>query len=310
MNQIHGIGKNMVEGKTAHPTVPVSSVRGLRSQKRGGALRPFAESLLPYFPNLKKKLYLAGMADTPVQFLEKALFTSLYVSAALAIIAAIAFRILFINVLFAVAALPLIFAIVFFYLRLYPEAKMISRQRDIDSELVFAGRHMLIALHAGMPLFDSLVGVSSGYGAVSGEFRKIIEKINMGVPMGQAMREAGADSPSGAYARIMMQLANAISSGADVASSLEAVLNQVAKEQAIALKAYGQKLNPLVMFFMIFGIIFPSLGVAFAIILFSLVSGGVIGLNSSSLIYVLAFIALVQYIFLSVMETSRPRFNL
>ncbi|VVB98141.1 Type II secretion system (T2SS), protein F [uncultured archaeon] len=238
--------------------------------------------------------------------------SSLYISAGLAILLAIFLQVYSVQplIVIVIIAYPFLLFGSFMYMMFYPDAMISRRQRDIEAELVFAGRHVLIALRAGMPLFDSLVGVSSGYGAVSEEFRKVIDKINLGVPMGQAVREAGANSPSNEFSRIMMQLSNAISSGADVANSLEVVLTQISKEQAISLKAYGQKLNPLVMFFMIFGIIFPSLGVAFAIILFSLVSGGTIGLSPSSLFYVLAFIALVQFIFLSVMESSRPRYVL
>ncbi len=270
----------------------------------------FAESFLIYFPDLKKKLYLANSPESPVKFLEKTIILTIYLSIGIAIFVAIILEIMQINLLFTLVAFPFIALGMFSYIMRYPEAKIIKRRKEIETELIFAGRHVFIALRAGMPLFDSLVGVSSGYGTVSEEFRKIIEKINLGVPMGQAIRESGADSPSNAYSRIMMQLSNALSSGADVASSLEVVLNQIAKEQAISLKEYGHKLNPMVMFFMIFGIVFPSLGVAFAIILFSLVSGGMIGINSISLIYIIAFIAVVQFVFLSVMESARPRYVL
>ena len=265
---------------------------------------------MPYFPDLRKKLYLANMRDTPSEFLEKITTAALFTALAVTLLAAVVFNILYMNYLLALAVLPFALAGTFFYMLLYPEAKIIQRQRDLEAELVFAGRHILIALKAGMPLFDSLVGVSSDYGIVSEEFKRIVEKINLGVPMGQAIREAGANTTSNSFSRICMQIANALSSGADVASSLEAILNQIAKEQAISLKAYGQKLNPMIMFYMVFGIIFPSLGIAFAIILFSLVSGGAIGLNPTSLIYALAVIVIVQFIFLTVVESSRPRYLL
>lgn len=278
--------------------------------KKARAASAFVESLLLYFPDLKKRLVLAGMAETPAEFLEKVIFSSVFLSLVLTVLTGLLMNIARMNYLFALILLPMYLAGSFFYFMLYPEAKRIKRQRDIDAELVFAGRHLLIALRAGMPLFDSLVGVSEGYGSVSEEFRKIVEKINLGVPMGQAVREAGTNLPSDAFSRIMLQLANALSSGADVASALETVLNQISREQAISLKAYGQKLNPTLMFYMMFGIVFPSLGVAFAIILFSIVSGGSIGLNSTSLIYVALIIALVQFIFLSMLESARPNYLL
>ncbi|MEW6528542.1 MAG: type II secretion system F family protein [Candidatus Micrarchaeota archaeon] len=288
----------------------ISQVQKQFGPRKKTSRQSFAEPFLIYFPDLKKKLYLANSSETPTQFLEKVIISTVYISLAIAIFVAIGLNAMEINLFFTLLVLPFIAITLFSYLMFYPEVKIIRRQKNIECELVFAGRHILIALRAGMPLFDSIIGVSSGYGTVSEEFRKIIEKVNLGVPIGQAIRESSIDSPSNAFSRIMMQISNAISSGADVASSLEVVLNQIAKEQAIALKEYGHKLNPMVMFFMIFGIIFPSLGVAFAIILFMLVSGGTLGISSASLIYVIIFITMVQFVFLSIMESSKPRYVL
>jgi len=207
--------------------------------------------------------------------------------------------------------IPLFFVylfITFQYFMLYPDVKITKRKKDIDYELVFAGRHLLIALKSGMPLFDSLVGVSRGYGAVSEEFNRIVEKVTLGVSMTQAIREVIQNCPSNDYNRIMLQIANSISSGSDVADSLEVVLNQVFREQVIALKAYGQKLNPLVMFYMIFGIIFPSLGLAFAVILFSLLGAGRFGITASLLLLVFVCIAVIQFLFLAMVESSRPKY--
>ena len=88
------------------------------------------------------------------------------------------------------------------------------------------------------------------------------------------------------------------------------MLDQISKEQAIALKSYGQKLNPLVMFFMIFGVIMPSLGVAFAIILLSFIGGGQVSITPPMLAAVLALLAIVQFLFLGAVESSRPRFDI
>lgn len=281
-----------------------------RPTRKKTFLSPFAELINSYFPELKKKLSLADISTAPLEFLEKVLFSAICLSAGFSLVVAIIFHALHINIYFTLLAFPFILVGMFFYLMAYPDMKIIKRQKEIECELVFAGRHILIALRAGMPFFDSLVGVSSGYGAISQEFKKIVEKINMGVPMAHAVRESGAQSTSSAFARIMMQLSNALTSGADVASSLEVVLDQIANEQVIALKAYGQKLNPLVMFFMMFGIIFPSLGVAFAIILFSFISSGAIGMTSMLLVYVVACILIIQFIFLSIIETSKPNYIL
>ena len=61
---------------------------------------------------------------------------------------------------------------------------------------------------------------------------------------------------------------------------------------------------------MIFGIIMPSIGVVLATVLFSVISGSKIGLTSGVLVAVFAMIAIVQFLFLGLIETSRPRYLL
>ena len=93
--------------------------------------------------------------------------------------------------------------------------------------------------------------------------------------------------------------------------TIKVVLDQISKEQVIALKAYGQKLNPLVMFFMIFGVILPSLGIAFAIILVSFVGGNAAeAFGPLALVGAFILIGLVQFMFLTMIETSRPKFDI
>ena len=273
-----------------------------------GIFQPIAEVLAPRFSGLKKKMELAGMPQTPVQFVEKVVGTTLLISIGLLIIFGLIFYTYDILLLWLIP-LAIVFLVgVFYYLMLYPEAAMLRRKRDLDYEIVFAGRHIVIALKSGMPLFETLVGASSGYGKVSEELKKIVDKIMLGVPTTQAIREVAHNNPSKYFVRMMMQVANSVASGADVGSSLEAVLDQISKEQVIQIKEYSQKLTPAVMFYMLFGIIVPSIGVVIAAALLSVVGGGVFGLNSTMLIPIFLVIAIIQFLFLGLIESSRPKY--
>jgi len=271
-------------------------------------LRIISEWLMPYYPNMRKKLMMAGIGTSPDDFLNGVVISTLLGAVTLTILSLLFLNSINSDVIW-LAPLSLVYLFICYqYFMLYPDVKITKRKRDIDYELVFAGRHLLIALKSGMPLFDSLVGVSRGYGAVSEEFNRIVEKVTLGMSMTQAIREVIQNCPSNDYNRIMLQIANAINSGSDVADSLEVVLNQVFREQVIALKAYGQKLNPLVMFYMIFGIIFPSLGLAFAVILLSLIGSTRFGIDASILLLVFAMISITQFLFLAMVESSRPKY--
>ena len=285
--------------------------------KKRGLFTSVAEILAARSPDLKKKLRLADMLDNPVEFLEKVVSSTIFISVGLLILTylflleSLAYNLktdIPMFVLMVVAPLVLIPFIIFLYLMLYPDAIRIRRQKEMDYEIVFAGRHILIALKSGMPLFDTFVGASTGYGAVSKEFSKIVDRVVLGVPITQAIREVVQYNPSRYFTRILMQIANALSSGADVGDSLDSVLDQISKEQLISLKEYSQKLTPIVMFYMVFGIIVPSLGVVLATVIFSAISGGQFGFSSGILVIVFFLIALIQFLFLGFIESSRPKY--
>lgn len=265
-----------------------------------------SSQILPYFPEIKKKISLAGLETTPQDFLEKVIKSTVLLSFASYVLTVILFSILIVDYFLLIPLFILYPLLWFWYLMLYLDVAIIRKRRLLDYEIVFAIRHIVIALRSGMPLFDTLVGVSVGYGELSKEFNKIVEKVTLGTPLSQALRESAQNSPSRDFSRVLMQIANSLASGSDVAESLEAVLGQISKDQVISLKAYGRKLTPYVMFFMIFGIILPSLGIAFAVILLSLIAGSAISESSYLLMAVFTFILLVQYLFLAMVEGSRP----
>ncbi len=269
-----------------------------------------AEMFSPYFPDLKKKLALANMSQTPIEFLEKASLSSIYLAVAFLLLTGVIFLSQNppVSLLWLVPLAVVYFLVLFYYFMLYPDAMVLKRAKELDYEVVFAGRQIVIAVKSGMPLFDAIVGATSGYGAVSREFSRIADRVTLGVPLVQAIRDEAQQNPSRYFVRMLMQLSNSISSGADVGSSVEVVLDQISKEQVISLKEYSQKLTPIVMFFMVFGIIVPSLGVVLATVVFSAISGGTLGMTSSILAPVFIVIAIIQFLFLGLIETSRPKY--
>ena len=295
--------------RSHHPLVsqPLRETEGAQDPTQ---FRPFFKSISLRFPLLKRQLIQAQMNYTPAGFVRYAVFGAFYITAILLLISWLLLRSTDVPMLLLFLLAPILYVVMFLYLMQFPLVKARQRAKKIEQELVFAGRHMLIELQAGVPLFDAMLGISRDYGPVSEEFNKIVEKVTLGVPLGAAFHDVAANNPSPYFNRLVLQLANSLSSGADVALTLESSLDQISKEQILDLKAYGQKLNPLVMFFMIFGIIMPSLGVAFMIMLVSFLGSSGISFGPAALFGVLVCIGIIQFIFLSVVESSRPKFDI
>ena len=286
---------------------PLRDTEGLRDPEQ---FRSMLYRIAAYFPSLKKTLVQADMQYTPAGFVQRALFTALVITFALLLVILLVLRTHDLIIPILLLSFPVIYFLSFFYSMHFPQAMANIRARRLEKEIVFAGRHMLIELKSGVPLFDSMLGISRDYGEVSTEFNRIVEKVTLGVPMGVAMHEVVDNNPSAYFRRVVLQMANSIASGSDVAIALQASLDQISNEQTLELKAYGQKLNPIVMFFMIFGIIMPSLGVAFLIILAAFLGGASFTFGSSALFGIMIVVGLVQFIFLSMVETSRPKFDI
>ncbi|MDE1833286.1 MAG: type II secretion system F family protein [Candidatus Micrarchaeota archaeon] len=188
----------------------------------------------------------------------------------------------------------------------FPSRKGRQSSKIIERDILFATRDMIISLRSGMPLFNALTAVSTGYGEASKEFQKIIEKVQLGTPLEESIDQTVAESKSSSFRRIMLQAAVSIKAGADVVAALQSVIDQLAQERIIELRRYGQRLNALAMFYMLFGIILPSMGIAVATILTTFIS--IFTVTPSVLAGAIVGIIFLQIIFLQLIRASRPVF--
>lgn len=277
-------------------------------------LANFFANMAGKFPDLRKRLFMAEMNISPPEFVQgvamsSAVVTIVLLLAMLAMLSGMNVDI-FWTVFAFVVGLAVFSYVTFSFFMMQPNLAIIRRGKKIDQELLFAGRHILIELRSGLTLFDAMLGVSQDYGEVSKEFNKIVEKITLGVPANVALHEVAENSPSQYFRRLILQVSNSLMSGSDIADSLEVVLDQIAKEQVIQVKVYGQKLNPIVMFFMLFGVIIPSLGVAFVILLMSFIGSSFSSYGPSALAGMFFVVGIIQFMFLSMVESSRPSFDM
>ncbi len=190
----------------------------------------------------------------------------------------------------------------------FPVQKGKSSAKAIERDILFAARDMIISLRSGMPLFNAITSISTGYGGASQEFAKIIERVQLGVPLEDAIDQTVSESKSQSFRRLMMQATVSIKAGADIVSALQSVIDQLSQERIIELRRYGQRLNAIAMFYMLFGIILPSMGIAVITILTTFIS--IFTVNTTVLEFALVGIIFLQIVFLELITSSRPVFSL
>lgn len=277
----------------------------------------YLDNLVAKHRGLDLELKEQGIKGSPQQFAKRMMTNAIIMSVALAI----ALGIFFDKFLPSTAANPAVIAlllaaviaiaiynVMFRQFLNYPAVRAKARGKEVERGILFAARDIIISLRSGVPLFNALTSVSTGYGATSAEFAKIINLVQLGMPMDQAIDQVSEASSSRTFKRIMLQASVSIRQGADVVLALQEVVDQATQERTIELRRYGQRLNALSMFYMLFGVILPSMGIAVLAIMTTFIN--IFSVTTGLLVLVLIFIALVQFIFFNIMKNSRPLFTL
>ena len=256
---------------------------------------------------LKKKLRMAGISQTPKDYMKKVTQNSIMVGVAMTFLS---------FFLFSKNGMPLyycLFAGIVFYfganfvmLRVV-DAKVTKRAKEIDKDVLFAGRFLLIKVNSGKPLINSLMEASQSYGVASYYFKEIVRNIELGTPLEESLEQAMDYCPSVKMKRILFQINSALKAGVDATHNLEAILEEISSDQLIEIQRYGKKLSGLALFYMLAAVVVPSLGITMFIVVASLVS---LSVSSSVFVSFLFFLLLIEFVFITMFKAIRPSVNI
>ena len=254
-------------------------------------------------PSLKIHLYQAKMKFHPKEYASLVILTTIFYFVVLG-------PMVFIVGFFTGKIdffLPLVVStsfsfFVFFYLMRYPQLMAVRRMRRLERDLLNALQHILIEIKSGVPLFNSLIGVSEEYGEISEEFKIIVTEINAGLSEIEAFQRASLRNPSLHFRRSIWQLTNAMKAGSDISSAVESIVKNMVSEQIVEIRKYGQELNPFTLMYMLFSVIMPTLGITFLIILSSFS-----GLKIPEYLFalIIMFLGMFQYFYMGIIKTKR-----
>lgn len=267
----------------------------------------FFKELATKHPELKRKLIIAHINKTPETYLQQMFTSALLLSTGLAFGVFLFTQAFQMSILIPLAAFAVSFYLLYLLFTHTVDIAIRKRAKDIDREVLFAGRFLLVKLNAGTPLVNAIFEASRSYGVASGYFKEIVRDIELGTPLEEAVEKASRYSPSKNFQRIIFQISNALKIGVDVTQFLEATLDNIAEEQLIEIKRYGKKLGGLTMFYMLLAIVVPSLGITLFITVVSFLS---ISIDMGLFLVILFFLVIVEFFFITVFKASRPNVNI
>ncbi|MFH0808395.1 MAG: type II secretion system F family protein [archaeon] len=205
------------------------------------------------------------------------------------------------------AGLATIFAgFVSFSQLFYPRIFVARKEKDIEKNLIFALEDISIQMNSGIPLFDILTNIShSNYGELSVEFKRAVKRIGAGEPEVEVLSDLSSNSHSVFFKRTLWQISNGLNAGSDMSLIIQDSIKTLNEEEMIQIQNYGNKLNPLIMMYMLVSVIVPALSVSFITVIASM-----IGLEETLTkgIFVGLFVMVVffQIMFLGMIKSRRP----
>ena len=296
----------------AQPRVEAKAPAEQRASKQKlSTLQSYIAKTLLKHKDLEAALREVGIKETPYDFVKKMLVNAIIISIVITIAVAamlLKFGLGITGIILSLALGYAMFMAFFNRFLEFPMQKSKALAKGVERDILFAARDLVVSLRSGMPLFNAITAVSTGYGDASKEFAKIVELVQLGMPIEQAIDRVSAESQSKTFKRIMLQASVSIKAGADIVGALQGVVDDVTQERVIELRRYGQRLNALAMFYMLFGVIFPSMGIAVAAILTTFIN--IFSVTPTVLLFALVGIFFLQIIFLNIMKSSRPVFTM
>ncbi len=283
------------------PFVPFPLKTALKMSK---SLTPFSIRLIKLFPQLDLWLSQSGTNIKPRDYLAIAMLASGFW---FLIMFTLTFP-LFVSFsagIFSIGISFVISFVAFLTILYYPQLIVVKRLRDIDRNLFFALRHIIIHIKSGVSLFDSIQSVASAnYGMLSVEFGKVVKEVRSGTPLTDSLENLIYRNPSVTLRRVVWHMVNSIKAGVDIGESISIMLRNLSDERMVEIRKYGSELNPLALMYMMFAVIIPTLGLTFLVV-FSMFSGFQI---QQELFYMfLIVLAVFQFGFIGIVKSKRPQ---
>ncbi|KYK24393.1 hypothetical protein AYK26_06865 [Euryarchaeota archaeon SM23-78] len=255
------------------------------------------------FPNLKENMKLAQMDINISSFVTKSIIVS--------VIFALNFSLIFFFILLkqglALMTIPILiifFILLFLVCMNIPKFNIVKIKKDIEGDIFIPSRMLLTLLEAGNSLITGLESVSYTKAKSSKYFGKIASEIYLGKNVDQAIEDAIKYTPSESFRMVLEPIKKSLKTGTDIRKNLLTTLQDLQQEKIVEIEQYEKRLNPLSMFYMIFGTIIPAIGVIGLVLIMS-----VIGLKIEffpALFILLVIILIIQVFFVKIFKNTRP----
>lgn len=189
---------------------------------------------------------------------------------------------------FSILMIPFIYQFTFRFI----DVQIRKQARELDSDLLFVSEYFLVSLESGLPLGNAIQGLSKLQRPGAKFFKKIYTEFKTGKDLESALMEGSKNCASDSLKILLKRLKDSLSIGVDLKTVLENFIEESAEKKIIEIRGFSKKLNPLVMMYLLVGVVMPSLGVTFLML-----GATMINLTPSGLQLMLIVVFLLMLVF-------------
>lgn len=252
----------------------------------------FIRGLVKRNPNLKYKLRRAGSKQTPYQYVFQSIFMAGLTVIALMVVVFMVFKSKLLMLIGLEIGLIVFSPVIYSFWLSYVDVQIRKYARELDSDLLFVSEYFLVSLESGLPIGNSIQRISRLDRPGGRFFRKVYTDFKTGKDFEKALDE-GADYSASELLKILLKrLKDSLRIGVDLRMILINFIADSSEKKFSEIRAFSKKLNPIVMMYLLLGIVLPSLGVTFFIL-----AAAIMDIEPEMLKYILIFIFLIMFAF-------------
>ncbi|MBN1940621.1 MAG: type II secretion system F family protein [Candidatus Diapherotrites archaeon] len=280
--------------------LPLSTLRKIST-----AFVPLSYRFRKMFPNLATRLRQANIKIDPQEYMAMMFTLSFFYLIFFAILLTAVLSKITEHYYLLGPTLALIAAfMIMVQISFYPTMRIRKKERDIEKNLIFALRTMLIEIKSGVTLFDAMQLIAnSKYGQLSKEFKKAVDEINTGAMYDEALQRLATANPSPYFRKSIWHLVNGMKAGGDIAKIIEETVKSSTRDQRIAIHKFSSQLRMLSLGYLMIGVIMPALLLTFLIVI-----GSFPQIQISETIFWVILISLIvlQFMYVGMIKSRRP----
>ena len=112
-------------------------------------MKQFAPVILKSFPQLEQQIRIARIKQTPEKFVQQSIFNAVMATLTFTFLAFVMFSVMKISQLYLILVFPGLFVATSFFFLNIPVVYINRRRKEIEKNVLFAGRYLLVKIQSG-----------------------------------------------------------------------------------------------------------------------------------------------------------------